>query len=580
MANLDPTLNQPLWKSLRHGLPPYWRDDLLAGVLTAVMLVPQALAYAMLAGLPAHMGLYASILPLALYALLGSSRSLSVGPVAVAALMVASALAGHAQGEPQRWIDGAVILSFECGVILLLMRGLGLDQLSRFISHPVLSGFTSAAAVLIIISQLPQLLGLPDRAGPWLQFVQEMLQQEKPLHALTLLLGLVCVALLLLARSPLRLLLNHLDVTPGTARLLSRVSPLLLVAGGSLLAAQAGWSDQGLAVVGSIPAGLPLPSLQLFQAQGWLSLAPQAGLIALVSFIESLSVARALAAKTGEKIDSQRELSALGVANLASASCGGMPVAGGFSRSIVNHEAGARSQLASLITAALIGIIVLFLGHWFEHLPLAVLAAIIVVAVAQLIDLKTLRQVFAYDHNEGLALLLTFAGVLVMGIEAGLLLGIVLSLAQYLKRSSEPHMAVLGRVPGTEHFRNVQRHQVLCEETTLLLRVDENLYFANIDAVDRFLRTQLRQQPDIKFLLLNMAAVNLIDATAQDWLDHLERELEHQGITLHLAEVKGPVMDHLRCSELGQRLIQAPTPRIHLSTHQAMCAISPSAPQT
>ena len=557
----------PLLASLRAHDAGARRDDLLAGVITAILLIPQGMAYAMLAGLLAQMGLYASVIPMMVYALLGSSRTLSVGPVAVAALMVASALAAFADGDSQRWSQGAIILAAETGLILMLMRLLGLGQLVNFISHPVLSGFTSGAALLIILSQLGHLLGLAiPRGNPW-----EIGQHLTAHYALTNPSTLVCSALaiggLLLGRSPLIKLLRRLGWTPHSASTLSRLIPLALVLLASFIAAyNHAHSQYGVAVVGKIPSGLPWPSLNFVAYQGWAALLPSALLIALVAFVESISVAKVLAAKRKQRIDPNQELGALAMTNLAAACAGSMPVAGGFSRSVVNFEAGAQTQVASLVTALVVALVALFFTAWLEHLPQAVLSAIIVVAVAQLIDLKAAKDIFTYDRRDGWTLVTTLLGVLILGIEAGLVAGIVLALALYLKRSSQPHMAVVGRVPGTEHFRNIERHAVDCNEQVLSIRVDENLYFANIAAVENYIQQQLAQRPSIRAVILVMSAVNYIDSSAQEQLALLDESLLTRGITLHMAEVKGPVMDALARSDWGLAL----RPRIHLSTHIAL----------
>ncbi len=543
-------------------------DDLIAGTITAILLVPQGMAYALLAGLPPQIGLYASIVPPAVYALFGSSRALAVGPVAVAALMVASALGGYAGDDSSRWLGGALILAAETGLVLLAMRVLRLGVLVNFISHPVLSGFTSGAALLIIISQLPALCGLSlPRADP-MTLLQQMGAHLDSIHAATAFTSLSAIVLLLLSRRPLIRALVGAGLSPRAAGMCSRAAPLAIVLAATVLSAQfdaaAGY---GLAVVGAIPAGLPLPSLAFLQLEGWRELAPSAVLIALVGYVESISVARMLALRRRQSIDANQELTALAASNLAAAVVGTMPVAGGFSRSVVNVDAGARTQLATLVTAGLVTLVALFFTGWFHHLPQAVLSAIIVVAVAQLIDADAARHIFAYDRGDGATLLATLAGVLLLGIEAGLVLGIVLALSLYLRRTSAPHMAVLGRIPGTEHFRNIERHEVSCVPGLLILRIDENLYFANIGAVEGFIEQQLQQRPDTRTVLLVMSAVNFIDASAEEQLERLEEALHQRQVALHMAEVKGPVMDRLKRTRLAKRLAQG---RIHLSTHIAL----------
>jgi len=324
-------------------------------------------------------------------------------------------------------------------------------------------------------------------------------------------------------------------------------------------------------VVGSIPAGLPTPSLAFLTAPGWLALLPSAALIALIAYVESVTVARVLGGRRRERIAADGELVALGAANAAAAVAGAMPAAGGFSRSVVNFEAGARTQVASLVTAALVAVAALAFTGPFAYLPRAVLAAIIVVAVWQLVDLREARAVLRYDAADGATLLITAAGVLLIGLEPGLLAGIGASLLLYVWRTSRPHVAVLGRVPGTEHFRNVERHAVECEPGVLVLRVDENLYFANADAVRDRLAVEVAAAGELRAVVLVMSSVSYVDNSALAALEAFEEGLAAQGVALHLAEVKGPVADRLAGTRLWQRLAPA---RVHLSVHRAVRALA------
>jgi SulP family sulfate permease len=358
--------------------------------------------------------------------------------------------------------------------------------------------------------------------------------------------------------------------------------PLSVVIGALLLVTVlAPEQRQSLALVGEIGRGIPLPDWAALWGAGWIELAPSAALIALVGYVESIAVARVLGHRRRQKVDADQELTALGLANLSAAVTGAMPVAGGFSRSVVNFEAGARTQVAALITAALVAVVAFFFTGVFETLPKAVLAAIIVVAVAQLVDWKSARAVFAYDRGDGATLVVTMLGVLMFGIDAGLVLGVLLAIALYLRKTSTPHIAIMGRVPGTEHFRNLQRHEVECTPGLLIARVDENLYFANIamveDVVEGALLQRHTQDAPVRALLLVMSAVSAIDASAEEALLHWEESLAERGISLHLAEVKGPVWDQLAPSPFGQRVAG----RVHLSTYTAVQALAQQcAPQT
>ena len=548
----------PLIQHIRSAGKGALGDDLIAGAITAILLIPQGMAYALLAGLPPELGLYASILPPAVYAFFGTSRSLAVGPVAVAALMVAAALAEYAADDPQRWLSGAMILAFEVGALLFLMGLLRLGVLVNFISHPVLSGFTTGAALLIVLSQIPILLGLSLERGSAHQTLVGLWQNLSAVHLLTLAFSLLAVVALLLARSPLARALRAFGLGARASLLLTRMAPLAIVGASTLAAAVWLGDDPGLKIVGAIPAGLPTPDLSFLRAGGWLELAGPAVLIALVGYVESISVAKALAARRRQKIDPDQELRALGLANFGAAFASTMPVAGGFSRSVVNFDAGAQTQRAALMTSALVAVVALFFTHWFFHLPKAVLAAIIVVAVWQLVDFASVLRHLRYDRADGASQVATLVGVVVLGIEPGLLLGIGLSLVLYLWRTSQPHIALIGRVPGTEHFRNVQRHEVQTLPTALFIRPDENLYFANVAVVQKYIADQVADRQEVSDVVLVMSAVSYIDASGLEMLEHLSQDFSRAGIQLHLAEVKGPVMDRLKA---------APEVLAHLPVH-------------
>lgn len=522
-------------------------QDGVAGVIVAMLLVPQSLAYAMLAGLPPHVGMYATILPLVAYAAFGSSMTLSVGPVAVASLMTATALAPlAAPGSPQ-YVALAGMLALLGGGMLLLAGLLRLGFLANLLSHPVISGFITGSAVLIALGQLKPLLGVPARGDTALALAQSLLAHAGELHLPTAALGIGSALLLWGARRWLAPLLQRAGVRAGAAQLAGRLAPMAVVLGAVLLVVTFGLDrGAGIAVVGAIPRGLPGLTLPLPDLGQALSLAWPALLIALVGFVESVSVAHSLAIKRGEHIAADAELRGLGAANLASAFAGGFPVTGGFARSVVNFAAGARTPLSGVVSAALMALVLLGLTGLFERLPLAVLAATILVAVLALVDLATVREAWRYDRADALAWAGTALGVLALGVEAGVAVGVALSIGTFLWRASRPHIAVLGRLPGTEHFRNVLRFPVETFPGLLLLRVDENLFFANTAAVLDRLEAELRLRPDTHSLVLVLSSVSHIDLTAAEALERLHRELEVRGVRLHLAEVKGPVLDRLK----------------------------------
>jgi sulfate permease, SulP family len=545
--------------------------DLLAGAIVTVMLIPQSLAYAMLAGLPPQYGLYASIAPLFVYALLGSSRALSVGPVAIVSLLTASALATLATPFSAEYVGLALLLALMTGVIQLGLGAMRAGFIASLLSHPVVAGFITGSSILIIISQLKHIFGVNSASGhlPYEALVN--LAQALPhTHLATLLLGTGAIALLMLSRSPLRRLLQRLGMGKNLAALVSRTGPAVLVLAGIGLVAATGLN---VSVVGEFPTGLPgltLPSLDL-PVIG--SLAPAALLIVLAGYVESISVGRSLGARRRQNIDPNQELIALGAANVASGLTGGFPVTGGFARSVVNFDAGANTGLASMVTAVLIALVALFAAPLFADLPQVVLAATVIVAVAGLTDFKELARLWRYSKVDGAMMALTTAAVLGLGVEIGIAVGVGASLLAHIARVSRPHMAVIGRIRGTEHFRNVARHAVSTYPGLLLLRVDENLFFANINHVSDRVMRHIHDQPDLKHVVLVCSAVNYVDASALEAIEAMIEQLRELGITLHLAEVKGPVMDRLDRVEFTKRLNPG---RVFLSAHRAVEALSPT----
>ncbi|MEQ9006196.1 MAG: sulfate permease [Pseudomonadales bacterium] len=545
-------------------------SDLIAGLVTATLLIPQAMAYSQLAGLPPEIGLYASMAPPLLYALVGSSRTMAVGPVAVASLMLAAALGTRwTPGSPE-YLGGAVVVAGLVGVFLLAMGVARLGVVANFLSHPVLSGFTNAAALVILVSQLPPLLGIAAPRGNLDEVAVGLVRGIGGLHGPTAVLGLLAVALLIgVSRFGSRVL-QHVGVDADRAAVAVRAFPLVLVAAATAGVA-AGLTGSGVAVAGVIPQGLPRVALPDLDPALWLDLAGPAAAIALVSFVESLSIARVLAARRRQKVNADRELLGLGLANAGAALTGASPVCGGFSRSVVNFEAGARTQVAGVVTAVMIGLTALFLTPLFHDLPVSVLAAIVVVSVTSLFDLHTLRLCWRYNRADALALAATFAAVLTEGMEAGIVVGVLLSAALFLWRTSRPHTAVVGRVGSTEHFRNVARHAVTTYPGVLAIRIDESLYYANAQALEDLLLNAVADREEVRDVVLICSAVNFIDTSALETLENLVDELRDGGVTLHLAEVKGPVMDGLEKVSLLERMAPG---RVFLSTHDAVLALT------
>lgn len=561
-------LGPPAWvTAYRRGHLP---GDLIAALVVTMLLVPQGLAYASLAGLPPQLGLYASVLPMVAYALFGTSMVLSVGPVAVTALMTASALTPIATPGSPEYIAAAIVLAFLSGLMLFAFGLLRLGQLARLLSHPVISGFISGAAILIIIGQLRPLFGIHSGGDTALELVWQLLRSAASAQPLTSAIGVTALLLLWLARRRLTDSLEAIGLPGPQATLLSRMAPMVVVLLAAAGVALTGIEDQ-LAVVGSLPEGLPN---LVWPALDWSLLSAlwlPALIISLITFVESVAIAQAFARQAGTHIDPNAELRGLGAANLASAFSGAFPVTGGFSRTVVNAEAGARTPLAGVLAAGFMVVVLLFATGVFRSLPNTVLAAVIIMAAWGLVDVKGLKHAWHFDRLEGIAFGGTALGVLLAGVEAGVVFGVVFSLALLVWRASHPHLAVMGRMPGSEHFRNVLRHpEVECDPDLIIVRVDENLFFGNAEGIEERLFAIVDEHPEAKHLILVMSSVSHVDATAADMLEYLNATLATRGIRTHLAEVKGPVMDRLEAGTLLGHL----SGEVFLSTHTAMCQLS------
>jgi SulP family sulfate permease len=546
-------------------------SDLVAAIIVTMMLIPQSLAYALLAGLPPEIGLYASVAPLLLYAVFGTSRVLAVGPVAVVSLMTAAAIGEHAvAGSPQYWAV-AITLAFLSGVMLLIMGVLRLGFLANFLSHPVISGFISASGLLIAASQLKTLMGVKAEGHNVIDLAQALISQLPNIHVLTLVVGVLATAFLFWVRKGLKPLLIRVGLNARLADVLAKAGPVAAIAVTALLAWILDWKGQGLRLVGSVPQGLPPLTLPLWDLALWQSLAMPALLISVVGFVESVSVGQTLAAKRRQRIEPNQELVALGASNLSAAFTGGFPVTGGFARSVVNFDAGAQTPAAGVYTAVGITLASLFLTPALYFLPQATLSATIIVAVLSLVDLGMLKRTWAYSRTDFLAALATLLMTLVQGVEVGLVVGVAVSLVLFLYRTSRPHIAEVGQVPGTEHFRNVLRHHVATSPRLVSLRVDESLYFANARALEDRINDLVAERSELKHVVLQCSAINDIDASALESLEAIDHRLRDAGLRLHLSEVKGPVMDRLQATEFVARL----SGKIYLSHYQAIAQLSP-----
>ena len=548
--------------------------DLLAGLIVAILVIPQSLAYALLAGLPPQLGLYVSILPVIAYAWLGSSMVQAVGPVAITAIMTFSVLSPLAPPGSPEYIALAAALSLISGLMLLACGVLRLGFLSQLLSRPVVSGFISGSAVLIVVSQMKYLLGVNPRGGNSGEILLDMLSRLGDIHLPTMSIGLSALLTLLVVRQWLAAWLVGAGLEREKAAFVVRLMPLLVVLIGTLAVIEFDLDrGQGVAVVGSVVAGLPGFNFFLPGFEATRSLVVPAFLMMLIGMVQGITMAQALAIKRRERIDANAELVGLGAANVVAAFSGGMPVGGGLSRSAINVAAGAQTPLASIVAALAMIAVVAGAANWFARLPLAVLAASIIMAAVSMIDIRALRQAWAYDRADALALLGTAGGVLVFGLETGIGLGVVLSMATLLYRVSTPHIAVLGRIPGSEHFRNVERYAVETIPGVLFMRIDERLFFGNLGAVESRLKHELDRAPGTHDLVLVMSAVNLMDATAVEVFAELNQDLSERGIRLHLAEIKGPVQDRLKHSTLWPAL----SGKVFLSANEAFEKLRPSA---
>ena len=544
-------------------------NDGLAAIIVTIMLIPQSLAYALLAGLPAEMGLYASILPLIAYALFGSSRTLSVGPVAVASLMTASAVGAVAAQGVVDYASAATLLALLGGLMLIAMGLLKFGFVSHFLSQPVVSGFITASAIIIALGQLGPLLGLALKGATLPSLGHDLSMQLREAHSLTIAVGSVSMAFLPLARYRLGSWLGALGLRERPAEVIVRSAPVLVMAVLIPLSAAMNFESAGVPLVGQIPSGLPAfsaPNISWLLIQ---ELALPAFLIALIGFIESVSVGKTLGAKRRQRIDPDQELIGLGAANTAAAISGGFPVTGGFSRSVVNFDAGAETQMASVLAALGIALAAVLLTPMLYFLPKAVLAATIVVAVISLIDFTTITLARRYRAADFWAVVITITVTLLAGVEMGVLAGVGASVGLHLYHTSRPHFAVVGQVPESEHYRNVERHDVMTDPHILSMRIDESLYFANAAYLEDMVFAQAALREDLLHVILMCPAVNAIDLSALEALEEINTRLKESNISLHLSEVKGPVMDALQRSDFLTHL----SGKIFLSHHSAVMAL-------
>jgi SulP family sulfate permease len=550
-------------------------SDAIAAVIITMMMIPQSLAYALLAGLPPQLGLYASMLPLLLYALVGSSSALSVGPFAISSMMTAAALSvAFPESRPEDYLIGAVVLALSSGMMLLAFGILRLGFLCNFLSFPVITGFISASAIIIAASQLGNLTGLDLSGDNLLALLTNLAQGLHNINGYTLALGTSALLALYFLPRRLKTLADFVGLSTFWAEILSKSTPILVMCLSAWIVAQFDLQQQ-VAVVGFIPQGLPvlhLPDLNglSWSAERWQSLLGSAALISLIGYVSALSVAQSFAAKRRQRISPNQEAIGLGFANLASGASGAFPISASMSRSAVSFNAGAQTPAAGAFTALGIGFSTLFMTPFLYYVPIASLAAMILVAIVSLVDVAAIKRVWSYNRSDFSALSLTALLTLFQGVELGLVSGVVLSIALYLYRSSNPHVAVVGKIPGTEHFRNRLRHEVELSDKIIGVRIDASLYFANARAIEDEVNSLVAQYPDACHMVLQCSSISDIDASALESLRSVDRHLREAGMLLHLSEVKGPVMDQL----LHSNFISTMSGRVFVSHYLAWKALS------
>ena len=548
--------------------------DLVAAVIVTIMLIPQSLAYAMLAGLPPEAGIYASIAPLLLYAIFGTSRALAVGPVAVVSLLTAAAVGQVAQQGTAGYATAALTLAFLSGAFLLLMGVLRLGFMANLLSHPVIAGFITASGILIATSQVKHILGIRADGDTLPEMLTSIWAHLGQTNLPTLLIGLGAMGFLFWVRKGLRPLLVRLGLPARLADLLAKAGPVAAVAVTTLLVWGLDLSAQGVSIVGTVPQSLPPLTLPDLSPDLIRALAVPAILISVIGFVESVSVAQTLAAKKRQRIDPDQELIGLGAANLGAAFTGGYPVTGGFARSVVNFDAGAATPAAGAFTALGLTFAAVALTPLIHDLPNATLAATIIVAVLSLVDLSILKKTWAYSRADFLAVSATILLTLCAGVEIGVASGVVLSVLLHLYQTSRPHVAEVGLVPGTHHFRNIRRHDVATDPTLLTLRVDESLFFTNARFLEELIQRRVTEGCAIRNVVLMFSAVNAVDYSALESLEAINHRLRDMGVGLHLSEVKGPVMDRLKRAHLLDEL----NGRVFLSQYDAWQALARPSP--
>ncbi|WP_160232460.1 SulP family inorganic anion transporter [Acinetobacter indicus] len=559
----------PAWQWLKHYNTVTLKSDLLASLIVIAMLVPQGMAYAMLAGLPPVMGLYASVLPMIIYAFFGSSPTLSIGPVAIISMMTFATLNPLFEVGSPVYIQAACLLALMVGVISLLLGMLRFGFLIQLISHPVIKSFIIASALLIALGQLKFLFNVPLQANNIPEFVLSVFEYIGLMHWESLIFGIASI--LFLVFMPKFFNLEAVKQRLGASGFIIKSLPLVLVVVSIALVYFFNLQQVGIKTVGEIPSGFPALSMPFWNLELVLQLLPGAAMIAMISFVESLSIAQATALQQRSQLNSNQELIALGAANIGAGLSSAFPVTGSLSRTVVNADAGAKTSMAGVLSSLFIVLVSLYFTGFFRDLPLTVLAATIIVSIWKLVELKPFIDTWRYSKADGLAMWITFFGVLFIDISTGLIIGIVSTFILLLWRISRPHIAEIGLVEGTQHFRNIQRHQVMTSAKVLSIRIDEDLTFLNSNTLKGFLINAVSLKPELEHVVINGSSISAIDLSALEMLEDLDNELRKLNIQLHFSEVKGPVMDKLQRSKLLNHL----SGKIFLTHYQAIRELSP-----
>jgi len=544
-------------------------EDLVAAIIVTILLVPQSLAYALLAGLPPQVGIYVSIFPLLAYALLGSSKYLNVGPTAVISIMTAASIS--ILPESERLISAAA-LGVMTGSILLVAWLFKAGFIMNFVSRPVVSAYITGAAILIIISQLKHIFGVNIYSSTALSMLSELLKNMYNINEYSMLIGICAISLLIIINRYLAYSLIRLRIKSRRAKLVGRIAPILIVAIFIMFSSFYNFSNTfDLNVVGEIPKGLPPFSIPVLPYSSLQSLAMPAVVIAIVAFVDSCSTAQELAARSRSRVDSNKELLSLGASNLVAGMTGGYPINGSMSRSAVNFNAGGKTRFVGLLVAMMMALTAVFLTPILKDLPLAVLAALIIVACFSLVDFKNLWETWVYSRADGITAIATFSSVLIFGVQWGVLVGVILAMALHINSTLLPHMPLVGRFPGTEHYRDSGRFNVETNEIIKTLRVDESLYYANARYLEDRVAQVVEESPDLKDLVLMCTAVNRIDASALSSLEEINKRLKSAEIRLHFSDMQSRVKERLFRSNFLDKL----SGQIFLSQHEAMEELEP-----